>query len=203
MTDCSSWLTSQEDRLVALTPVIMTTANVILKSERIRLMIQIIVILEILISCIPRSEVIWLAYWAKQPSRTPGNRSPSGWRTEGIVRLVEGMPNDSPTWSERWTDSAKSRTQRRLLRSGGRDAPGDGQILERLDQSPRPRKNGDAGSLMTRRPGLLPAHHWLATDRCAAEARKTKVAGWGALNGLPNCLDPAYLQKRLSVSPRG
>ena len=41
--------------------VIMTTANVILKSERIRLMIQIIVILEILISCIPRSEVIWLA----------------------------------------------------------------------------------------------------------------------------------------------
>jgi hypothetical protein len=56
---------------------------------------------------------------------------------------------------------------------------------------------------MTRRPGLLPAHHWLATDRCAAEARKTKVAGWGALNGLPNCLDPAYLQKRLSVSPRG
>ena len=39
----------------------MTTVNVILKSERIRLMIQIIVILEILISCIPRSEVIWLA----------------------------------------------------------------------------------------------------------------------------------------------
>ena len=28
--------------------------------ERIRLMIQIIVFLEILISCIPRSEVIWL-----------------------------------------------------------------------------------------------------------------------------------------------
>jgi len=48
---------------------------------------------------------------------------------------------------------------------------------------------------MTRRPGLLPAHHWLATDRCAAEARKTKVTGWGALNGLPNCLDPAYPEK--------
>ena len=61
MTECTSWFTSQEDRLVALTPVIMTTVNVILKSERIRLMIQIIVILEILISCIPRSEVIWLA----------------------------------------------------------------------------------------------------------------------------------------------
>ena len=48
---------------------------------------------------------------------------------------------------------------------------------------------------MTRRPGLLSAHHWLAKDRCAAEARKTKVTGWGALNGLPNCLDPAYPQK--------
>src|SRR5271165_1286741 len=87
-------------------------------TQRMRLMIQIIVFLEILISCIPRSEVILLAEWVNQPSRTPGNRSPSGWRTEGIVRLVEGMPNDSPTWSERWTDSAKSRTQRRLLRSG-------------------------------------------------------------------------------------
>ena len=61
MTECSSWFTSQEDRLVVLATVIMTTVNVILKSERIRLMIQIILILEILISCIPRSEVIWLA----------------------------------------------------------------------------------------------------------------------------------------------
>ena len=61
MTECSSWFTSQEDRLVVLATVIMTTTNVILKPERIRLMIQIIVILEILISCIPRSEVIWLA----------------------------------------------------------------------------------------------------------------------------------------------
>ena len=43
----------------------MTTVNVILKSrlrpERIRLMIQIIVFLEILISCFLRSKVIWLA----------------------------------------------------------------------------------------------------------------------------------------------
>jgi len=61
MTDCTSWFTSQEDRLVGLTPVIMTKVNVILKPERMRLMIQIIVFLEILISCIPRSEVIWLA----------------------------------------------------------------------------------------------------------------------------------------------
>ena len=51
--------------------------------ERMRLMIQIIVFLEILISCILRSKVIWLAQWANQPSRTPRNRSPSGWRTEG------------------------------------------------------------------------------------------------------------------------
>ena len=64
MTDCSSWFSSQEDRLVALTPVIMSTADVFMKPrfydpERIRLMIQIIVFLEILISCIPRSEVVW------------------------------------------------------------------------------------------------------------------------------------------------
>jgi hypothetical protein len=81
-------------------------------------MIQIIVFLEILISCFPRSAEICFIQWANQPSRTPGNRSPSGWRTEGIVRLIEGMPNVSPTWSEGWTDSAKSRTQRRELRAG-------------------------------------------------------------------------------------
>ena len=80
-------------------------------------MIQIIVVLEILISCILRSEEIWLSWWVNQPSRTPGNRSPSGWRTEGTVRLVEGMPNDSPTWFEGQTVSVKSRTLR-LFRAG-------------------------------------------------------------------------------------
>ena len=60
MTDCSSWFTTQEDRLVAITSVIMSTADVILKSERIRLMIQVTMFLEILISCIPRSQVVWL-----------------------------------------------------------------------------------------------------------------------------------------------
>src|SRR5208337_4199902 len=86
--------------------------------QRMRLMIQITVFLNILKTCFLRLKELWSCQWANQPSRTPGNRSPSGWRTEGIVRLVEGMPNDSPTWSERWTDSAKSRTQRRLLLSG-------------------------------------------------------------------------------------
>ena len=66
--------------------------------SRMRLMIQIIVFLEILISCFLRSEVVWFIQWANQPSRTPRNRSPSGWRTEGkSARLVEGMPNVSST----------------------------------------------------------------------------------------------------------
>ena len=61
-------------------------------------MIQIIVFLEILISCIPRSEVIRLAQWANQPSGTPRNRNPSGWSTEGrSARLATGMPSVSPT----------------------------------------------------------------------------------------------------------
>ncbi len=50
-------------------------------------------------------------------------------------------------------------------------------------------------TLMCRRQGLLPAHDRLETDRCAAEGRKTKIAGWGALNGLPDHLDPACPQK--------
>ena len=33
MTECSSWFTSQEDRLVALTPVIMTKAGRDLEAE--------------------------------------------------------------------------------------------------------------------------------------------------------------------------
>jgi hypothetical protein len=41
------------------------------RDQRMRLLIQIIVVLEILISCIPRSEVLILAQWANQPSRTP------------------------------------------------------------------------------------------------------------------------------------
>ena len=63
-----------------------------------RLMIQITVFLEILISCFLRSEVVWFIQWANQPGRTPRNRNPSGWRTEGkSARLVEGMPNVSST----------------------------------------------------------------------------------------------------------
>jgi hypothetical protein len=54
-----------------------------------------------------------------QPGRTPRNRNPSGWRTEGkSARLAKGMPSDSPTWSLGWTHSTKGRTLRRLLRAG-------------------------------------------------------------------------------------
>jgi hypothetical protein len=66
--------------------------------ERIRLLIQITVFLEILTSCFLRLEMVWFISWANQPSRTPRNRSPSGWRTEGkCARLVSGMPNVSST----------------------------------------------------------------------------------------------------------
>ena len=65
--------------------------------ERMRWMIHIILFFEIFISCIPRSEWICFTQWANQPSRIPRNRSPTGWRTEGVGRLVKGMPDVSPT----------------------------------------------------------------------------------------------------------
>ena len=62
------------------------------------LIIQITVFLEILISCILGSEELWFSEWANQPGRTPRNRNPSGWRTEGkSARLAKGMPNGSST----------------------------------------------------------------------------------------------------------
>jgi hypothetical protein len=61
-------------------------------------MIQIIVFLEILISCFRRSVEVLFIWWANQPYRSPRNRSPSGWRTEGKSgRLAKGMPNDLST----------------------------------------------------------------------------------------------------------
>jgi hypothetical protein len=60
--------------------------------------IQITVFPEILISCFLGFEVVWFSQWANQPSRTPRNQSPSGWRTEGkSARLVWGMPSVSST----------------------------------------------------------------------------------------------------------
>src|SRR5271157_1510070 len=65
--------------------------------ERMRLMIQITVFLNILKTCFLRLKQLWSSQWANQPSRTPRNRNPFGWRTERIVRLVKGMPNASST----------------------------------------------------------------------------------------------------------
>ena len=66
--------------------------------ERMRMMIQIPVVLRILTSCFTGLAEVRLAQWAKQPDRTPRNRNPSGWRTEGKSdRLAKGMPNVSPT----------------------------------------------------------------------------------------------------------
>ena len=66
--------------------------------ERMRLMIQIPVFLKVLISCFLGSELVWLSEWASQPSWTPRNHNPSGWRTEGrFAGLAKGMPNVSST----------------------------------------------------------------------------------------------------------
>ena len=64
-------------------------------------MIQITVFLEVLISCIRRSDLVGFRQWASQPRRIPSNRSPSEWRTEGkSARLAKGMPSVSPTGLE-------------------------------------------------------------------------------------------------------
>jgi hypothetical protein len=47
-------------------------------TQRIRLVIQIIVLLEILISCSLRLELVRFSQWAKQPSRTPRNQNVLG-----------------------------------------------------------------------------------------------------------------------------
>ena len=66
--------------------------------ESMRMMIQTPVVLRILTSCFAGLAEIRLSQWAKQPDRTPRNRNPSGWRTEGeSPRLAKGMPNVSPT----------------------------------------------------------------------------------------------------------
>jgi hypothetical protein len=58
-----------------------------------RLLIQITVFLEILISCFLGSKKVWFWQWTNQPGRTPRKHSPSGWRTEGTSgRLALGMP---------------------------------------------------------------------------------------------------------------
>ena len=53
---------------------------------------------EILISCFLKMVLVGFLQWAIPAGRTPRNRSPSGWRTEGkVARLVEGMPKVSST----------------------------------------------------------------------------------------------------------
>ena len=64
-------------------------------------MIQISVLIEILISCFLGLEMLKFKQWATQPHRTLKNRHPSGCSTEGqSAWLVQGMPQDSSTWSE-------------------------------------------------------------------------------------------------------
>ena len=76
--------------IMALTSVVLATIDVILKPEPMRLTIQIILFFEIFIACIPRSEVVWLAQWANQPSRTPRNKNPPLWSGEGNRQAGKG-----------------------------------------------------------------------------------------------------------------
>jgi hypothetical protein len=62
-----------------------------------RLMSQIIVFLEILISCFRRSVEVLFIWWANQPYRSPRNRSPSGGELKGSPAGWKGMPNDLST----------------------------------------------------------------------------------------------------------
>ena len=67
-------------------------------TQRMRLMIQIIVFLEILISCFLRSEVVWFIQWANQPDGHLETAALRGGELKGSpARLVEGMPNVSST----------------------------------------------------------------------------------------------------------
>ena len=74
-------------------------------------MIQITVFLEILTSCFLGSEVVGLGEWTSQTSRTPLNRNPSGWRTDGkFAGLAIGMPDVPSTGLE--GDRSCSRAER-------------------------------------------------------------------------------------------
>src|SRR5262245_43836012 len=81
----------------------MTTLDAILKAglitrRKCARRSKILPLLEVLISCFLGSEVVWSGEWASQPSRTSGNRNPSGWRTGGeSAGLARGMPNPSST----------------------------------------------------------------------------------------------------------
>jgi hypothetical protein len=73
------------------------------------MMIQIIVVLEILISCFLRLGLVWFMQWTNQLCRTP-KWYPLGRRTEGNpVRLATGMPNAPPTGLK---DGLKQRAKR-------------------------------------------------------------------------------------------
>ena len=158
-------------------------------------MIQITVFLEILISCIPRSQVIWSCQWANQPSRTPRNRNPFGWRTEGVGRLAKGMPNVSSTGLK------GKRIQQRAERNA--DYFGlDEEMLratERLqfalEEPPGPRKTAtealkSQGVLVF----LQPSVGW---QRIVSPPKpeRPSVTGWDALNDKPNCLNPLHFPR--------
>jgi hypothetical protein len=91
-TGCDDWLL-----VMALTSVIMTTMNAVLKPEPMPSLIQIPVSLEILISCFLRSEEVCFSQWANQPGEPREIRILRCGVVRGITRLVEGMPKISST----------------------------------------------------------------------------------------------------------
>jgi hypothetical protein len=91
-TGCDDWLL-----IMALTTVIITTINVVLKPEPMKSSIEIPVFLEILISCFLGSVEVCFIQWANQSGEPREMRILRCGAVRGIARLVEGMPIISST----------------------------------------------------------------------------------------------------------
>ena len=167
-----------------------------------RLVIKITVFLEILTSCFLGSEMVRLGEWASQPSRTPLNRNPSGWRTEGkFAGLAMGMPNVSSTGLE--GERSCSRAERSA------DLGLDDEML---------RAKGSSLIASEEPPGLEDRRarlsHLQASSSFSGPAgleridapptpRRPSVIRRAASNGRPGCSTRHTARKRLTVSPRG
>jgi hypothetical protein len=82
---------------MALTFVILTAMNLILKPEPLRSLIEIVVFLEILISCFLRSVEVCFSQWANQPGEPREIGILQCGVVRGIVRWVGGILRISST----------------------------------------------------------------------------------------------------------
>src|SRR5262249_53264240 len=150
---------------------------------------QIFPFLEFLISCFLGSEVVWCGEWASHPSRTPGNRNPSGWRTGGkSAGLARGMPNVSSTglegersWSRAGRSAEDFDLDDEMLRA--KDT-----FLSASEEPPGPRSL--ASQALTSSGGVVLLRlmiGWKSID-APPTPRRPSVTGWDTLKGEPNLL---------------